>query len=67
MAQEDLAKIVPHQGLSDVTKRPPNAHRTPNKVLRSMGKWVDQGMPSLRNMWEEVQNGERGVGEGRRS
>ncbi|KAF2623053.1 hypothetical protein BU25DRAFT_350978 [Macroventuria anomochaeta] len=56
MAQEDLSKIVPHVGLSDVTKRPPNAHRTPNKVLRSMGKYVEGGMPSLRGLWEEAQN-----------
>lgn len=53
MAQEDLAKVVPHPGLSDVSKRPPNAHRTPTKVLRSMGRWVEGGMPSLRGLWEE--------------
>ncbi|KAJ4349072.1 hypothetical protein N0V95_004897 [Ascochyta clinopodiicola] len=55
MAQEDLAKVVPHPGLSDVTKRPPHAHRTPSKVLKSMGKWVEHGMPSLRALWEESQ------------
>ncbi|KAJ4316695.1 hypothetical protein N0V94_005308 [Neodidymelliopsis sp. IMI 364377] len=64
MSQEDLAKVVPHVGLSDVGIRPPNAHRTPNKVLKSMGKWVEHGMPSLRNMWEESrgmpQRGDRG-------
>jgi hypothetical protein len=64
MSQEDLAKVVPHVGLSDVGIRPPNAHRTPNKVLKSMGKWVEHGMPSLRNMWEEsqgmAQRGNRG-------
>lgn len=36
MAQEDLAKKVPHIGLSDVSKRPPHAHRTPNRVLKKM-------------------------------
>ncbi|KAF9691946.1 hypothetical protein EKO04_009918 [Ascochyta lentis] len=55
MAQEDLAKLVPHAGLSDVTKRPPNAHRTPSKVLKSMDKWVEHGMPSLRGLWDESQ------------
>ncbi|KZM20257.1 uncharacterized protein EKO05_0003657 [Ascochyta rabiei] len=55
MAQEDLAKVVPHPGLSDVTKRPPHAHRTPSKVLKSMSKWVEHGMPSLRGLWEEAQ------------
>lgn len=60
MAQEDLAKSVPHVGLSDVTKRPPNAHRTPVKVLRSMAKYVEKGMPSLRDMWEEQARKSRG-------
>ena len=55
MAQEDLAKVVPHAGLSDVGKRPPNAHRTPNKVLRSMGRYVEGGMPRLRGIWDEVE------------
>ncbi|KAH7079876.1 hypothetical protein BKA63DRAFT_540940 [Paraphoma chrysanthemicola] len=50
LAQEDLAKKVPHIGLSDVSKRPPNAHRTPNKVLRLMSEYVERGMPSLRGM-----------------
>lgn len=53
MAQEDLAKQVPHLGLSDISKRPPNAHRTPNKVLVSMAKYVEHGMPSLRALWAE--------------
>lgn len=53
MAQEDLAKQVPHLGLSDVSKRPPNAHRTPTKVLRSMNKYLEVGMPSLRALWAE--------------
>ncbi|KAL1601272.1 hypothetical protein SLS59_005426 [Nothophoma quercina] len=56
MAQEDLSKIVPHAGLSDVSKRPPNAHRTPNKVLRRMGQWVESEMPTLRGLWEESQS-----------
>jgi hypothetical protein len=53
MAQEDLAKVVPHIGLSDVSKRPPHAHRTPNKVLRVMSEYVEKRMPSLRDMYEE--------------
>ncbi|KAF1923676.1 uncharacterized protein M421DRAFT_74785 [Didymella exigua CBS 183.55] len=64
MAQEDLAKIVPHAGLADVSKRPPHAHRTPNKVLRKMAGWVGGAMPTLRGIWEESQ-GKRGQGLGR--
>ena len=52
MAQEDLAKVVPHPGLSDVSKRPPNAHRTPNRVLRTMNEYVQTRMPTLRGMVE---------------
>ncbi|KAH8728469.1 hypothetical protein GQ44DRAFT_577069, partial [Phaeosphaeriaceae sp. PMI808] len=50
MAQEDLAPRVPHVGLSDISKRPMNAHRTPNKVLRQMSEYVERAMPSLRGM-----------------
>lgn len=53
MAQEDLAKKVPHIGLSDVSKRPPHAHRTPNKVLKMMSHYVENRMPSLVDMYEE--------------
>jgi hypothetical protein len=56
MAQEDLAKQVPHIGLSDVSKRPPNAHRTPNKVLKGMSEYVDKSMPTLRGMAENSAN-----------
>lgn len=52
MAQEDLAKQVPHLGLSDVSKRPLNQHRTPNKVLKQMSEYVERVMPSLRGMAE---------------
>ncbi|KAL5119688.1 hypothetical protein ACEQ8H_002294 [Pleosporales sp. CAS-2024a] len=52
MAQEHLAKQVPHIGLSDVSKRPPNAHRTPNHVLKTMNDYVQERMPSLRGMVE---------------
>ncbi|KAF2032981.1 hypothetical protein EK21DRAFT_109436 [Setomelanomma holmii] len=52
LAQEDLVKKVPHVGLSDVSKRPPNAHRTPNKVLRQMSEYVERVMPSLRGLVE---------------
>lgn len=60
LAQEDLAKVVPHVGLSDVSKRPPNAHRTPNKVLKGLGNYVERGMPSLRRLAEEGKG--RGMG-----
>lgn len=50
MAQEDLAKTVPHPGLSDISKRPPNAHRTPARVLRIMNDYVENVMPTLRGM-----------------
>lgn len=64
MAQDDLAKKVPHLGLSDVSKRPPNAHRTPNKVLKQMNYYTEKRMPSLLDMWEE---GGREKNEGDRS
>ena len=60
MAQDDLAKKVPHIGLSDVSKRPPNAHRTPNKVLNKMNYYVENRMPSLLDMWEEGGREKRG-------
>ncbi|RMZ73750.1 Dimethylglycine oxidase [Pyrenophora seminiperda CCB06] len=56
MAQADLAKAVPHIGLSDVSKRPPNAHRTPNRVLRTLHDYVETMMPTLRQI---VEGGER--------
>ncbi|KAF3002377.1 hypothetical protein E8E13_001209 [Curvularia kusanoi] len=59
MSQLDLADQVPHAGLSDVNKRPPNAHRTPNKILKSMGLWVERGMPSLRAFAREKEEGGR--------
>ena len=51
VAQEDLAKSVPHPGLSDVSKRPLNQHRTPNKVLKGMSEYVEKVMPSLRGVY----------------
>ncbi|KAH6643212.1 hypothetical protein C7974DRAFT_448286 [Boeremia exigua] len=68
MAQQDLVRIVPREGLSDLGKRPPNAHRTPIKILKSMSKYVEYGMPSLRKMWEErkeweERGEERGAGD----
>lgn len=56
MAQEDLIKTVPHPGLSDVSKRPPNQHRTPHKVLRLMSDYVDKRMVSLKGLWEAEQD-----------
>jgi hypothetical protein len=53
MAQEDLAKKVPQIGLSDVSKRPPNGHRTPNRVLKQMSYHVEKTMPKLMDMWED--------------
>ncbi|KAH7112450.1 hypothetical protein B0J11DRAFT_184105 [Dendryphion nanum] len=53
MAQQDLSKSVPHIGLSDVSKRPIHAHRTPNRVLASMANDVEYKMPSLKRMYEE--------------
>ncbi|USP79287.1 hypothetical protein yc1106_06561 [Curvularia clavata] len=50
MAQEDLAKTVPHPGLSDISKRPPNAHRTPARVLRIMNDYVENIMPTPRGI-----------------
>lgn len=62
MAQEDLAKQVPHIGLSDVSKRLPNAHRTPNRVLRVMSDYVENHMPTLRGIAEDREQ-ERAYGE----
>jgi hypothetical protein len=59
MAQEDLAKQVPHIGLSDVSKRPPNAHRTPVWVLKQMSEYVETRMPSLKGMVENSENERR--------
>ena len=53
MAQEDLMTKVPHIGLSDVSKRPPNYHRTPNKVMKQMSWYVENRMVSLKEMFEE--------------
>lgn len=54
MGQEDLAKSVPYPGLSDVSKRPLHAHRTPNKVLGAMSNYVEHKMPSLKDMYEKA-------------
>jgi hypothetical protein len=69
MAQEDLAKQVPHIGLSDVSKRPPNAHRTPVWVLKQMSEYVETRMPSLKGMVENSESERRfrdrkGIGRG---
>lgn len=65
LAQEDLAKQVPHVGLSDVSKRPLHAHRTPNWVLKGMREYVEKRMPSLRGVVEGGE-GEGGFEERRR-
>ncbi|KAF2638269.1 hypothetical protein P280DRAFT_405457 [Massarina eburnea CBS 473.64] len=59
-AQHDLENKVPHWGLSDVTKRPPNAHRTPNRILRKLGKEVESGIGGLWELWEEGRSGNAG-------
>lgn len=59
LAQEDLAKKVPYIGLSDVSKRPPGQHRTPNKVLQSMNDYLETKMPSLRAMAENDEQEQR--------
>ncbi|KAL6706359.1 hypothetical protein ACN47E_005465 [Coniothyrium glycines] len=56
MAQTDLAKQVPHIGLSDVSKRPPNAHRTPVRVLREMNHYVQNRMPTLKGMVQDSES-----------
>lgn len=58
LAQEDLARKVPHLGLSDVSKRPPHAHRTPNKILNLMANYTANHMPSPAKLMEEVSKGD---------
>jgi hypothetical protein len=62
MAQEDLAKQVPHIGLSDISKRPLHQHRTPVWVLKQMSEYVETRMPSLKGMVEDSES-ERGYRE----
>ncbi|KAF2493966.1 hypothetical protein BU16DRAFT_590803 [Lophium mytilinum] len=57
MMQEDLAKRVPHVGLSDVTIRDGNFHRTPTKFLKRSAKRISQ-IKTLRQLWDEVHKGE---------
>lgn len=59
MAQEDLAKQVPHAGLSDVSKRPLSQHRTPVRVLKTMHEYVETRMPSLKGVVEGREAEER--------
>jgi len=47
-----------------VSKRPPNAYRTPARVLRVMNEYVEKRMPSLRGIVEGGEN-ERGFEERR--
>lgn len=62
IGQQDLEKKVPHSGLSDVSKRPPHAYRTPNHVLRMMNEHLMKGEESLVKMWKEGE--QRGEEEG---
>ncbi|KAF2812970.1 uncharacterized protein BDZ99DRAFT_246898 [Mytilinidion resinicola] len=57
MMQEDLAKRVPHVGLSDVTIRDGNFHRTPIKILQRRIKEISK-IKTLRQLWDEVHEGE---------
>ncbi|KAF2277821.1 uncharacterized protein EI97DRAFT_374163 [Westerdykella ornata] len=66
LAQEDLAKTVPLIGLSDVSKRPPHAHRTPNRVLKTLAEYVENHMPTLKVLWEEAEAERRERGKGSR-
>jgi hypothetical protein len=59
LGQEALVKEVPLIGLSDVSKRPPNAHRTPNKILKRMANYVDNHMMGPKDMYEEWVEGKR--------
>ncbi|KAF2853637.1 hypothetical protein T440DRAFT_487512 [Plenodomus tracheiphilus IPT5] len=66
LAQQDLAHHVPHPGLSDVSKRPPGAFRTPIRVLGIMREYVDRAMPSLKAI-SEGRGGGSGERRGRRA
>ena len=52
MAQEDLAKSVPHVGLSDVSVRHKSA-RTPNRILNKQAKAMTD-RKTLKQIWEET-------------
>lgn len=52
VSQVDLEGKVPHWGLSDVSKRPPHAYRTPNRVMKGMREYLGLGVESLVGMWE---------------
>jgi hypothetical protein len=55
IAQTDLSEKVPHLGLSDVSKRPPNAHRVNNRALRTSSRHDEEDLLSLRRMFAEAQ------------
>lgn len=59
VSQVDLGRKVPHWGLSDVSRRPPHAYRTPNRVLVGMREYVGRGVESLVGMWGEGDAGKR--------
>lgn len=59
LAQLDLEKKVPHVGLSDVSKRPPHAYRTPNWVLKLMNNHLAKGQESLVKMWNSDETEEK--------
>jgi hypothetical protein len=60
MAQEDLAKSVPHVGLSDVSVRHKSA-RTPNRILNKQAKAMAD-RKTLKQMWEETRASLSGSG-----
>lgn len=63
IAQEDLAKKVPHEGMSDVGQRPPGVEHRPHRALRRDQAYVDERMPSVRQIWMES---ETSMGRGQR-
>lgn len=64
LGQQDLEKSVPLAGLSDVSKRPLYAHRTPVRVLGIMSEYVEKRMVGVRRLSEEAAEA-RGVREER--
>ncbi|OCL12234.1 hypothetical protein AOQ84DRAFT_360801 [Glonium stellatum] len=57
MVQEDLAKSVPHIGLSDVSVRTKST-RTPNRILSRQAQALAD-RKTLKQMWEEARGGVR--------
>ncbi|PVI08308.1 hypothetical protein DM02DRAFT_720 [Periconia macrospinosa] len=56
VAQEDLAKKVPHKGLSDVGQRPPGVEHRPHRAMRNDQAYADDRMPTVKRIWMESGN-----------